>query len=366
MLRVLEGPILAHGPECKSFEEEFAAFIGDGCHAVAVSSCMAALHLSYLGFGIGRGDEVIVPAQTHVATVNAVEAVGATPVFADCDPLTGNLTAATIEPLITERTRAISVVHFLGIPCDMDEIVRIAESHQLRIVEDCALAVGARYRDRHVGMLGDSGCFSFYPVKHITTAEGGMFITRHEEVARKVAQLRAHGVDRTHSERSIPGLYDVAIAGLNYRMCELQAVLGRRQLGRVDEILRRRQANFRTLADRLTSIDAVHVIDSVLEEARSSHYCLSFVLKGDLGQRRNEIVQGLNTLGVGTSIHYPHPVPRLRYYREKYGYRREDVAHAAEISDQSVALPVGPHLVEEDVDHIADSVERVLREIDRG
>lgn len=366
VLRVLDGPILAHGPECRGFEEEFSAFIGADCHAVAVSSCMAALHLSYWALGIGPGDEVIVPAQTHVATVNAVEIMGATPVFADCDPRTGNLTPASIEALITERTRAISVVHFVGIPCAMDEILTVADRHRLEVIEDCALALGARFDGRHVGMFGDAGCFSFYPVKHITTAEGGMFITRHDELARTVAQLRAHGVDRSHSERSIPGLYDVAVAGLNYRMSELQGALGRQQLKRVDEILARREDNFARLATRLASVEGVRVVDSIDPRARSSHYCLSIILRGALGKERNRVVHGLNALGVGTSVHYPHPVPRLRYYRDKYGYSEERVPHAAQISDHSVALPVGPHVTGEDVDDMAGCVHRVLKELDRG
>lgn len=362
VLRVLEGPILAHGPECKGFEEEFSEFIGLDCHAVAVSSCMAALHLSYLALGIGAGHEVIVPAQTHVATVNAVEAVQAVPIFADCDPRTGNLTAAAVEPLVTERTRAISVVHFVGIPCDMDEILAVADQHHLRVIEDCALALGARASGRHVGMMGDAGCFSFYPVKHITTGEGGMFITRHGELARVVAQLRAHGVDRSHSERSIPGLYDVSAAGLNYRMSEMQGALGRQQLCRIDEVLARREANFLRLSSRLQSLECLQVIDSVASRTRSSHYCLSLVLQGGLGPRRNYFAQRLNALQVGTSIHYPHPVPRLQYYREKYGHTGEEFPCATIISDHSVALPVGPHVTASDADYIADCVERVLKE----
>ena len=178
VMEVLQGHILTHGPQGQAFEKEFAAFTGDQAHCVTVSSGMAALHLAYLHFGIGVGDEVIVPAQTHVATVHAVEWVGAQPVFVDCDGATGNLTAAGIAAAISPRTKAISVVHFNGIPCSMAEIMAVAEPHGLKVIEDCALAVGARYQGKHVGLWGDAGCFSFYPVKHITTGEGGMFITR--------------------------------------------------------------------------------------------------------------------------------------------------------------------------------------------
>src|SRR5437016_716483 len=153
VMEVLDGHILTHGPQCAAFEAEFAAFLGDGAHCVSVSSCMAALHLAYLHFGIGAGDEVIVPAQTHVATAHAVEWVGAKPVFVDCDPRTGNLTAARIAPHLTAQTKAISVVHFVGIPCAMPEIVALAATHGLRIIEDCAIALGSRYEGRHVGLF---------------------------------------------------------------------------------------------------------------------------------------------------------------------------------------------------------------------
>src|SRR5258707_585820 len=169
--RVLEGHILTHGPEGKAFEAAFADFVGTGASCLTVSSCMAALHLAYLHFGIGSGDEVIVPAQTHVATAHAVEWTGATPVFVDCDRATGNLTVDAIAAAMTPRTRAISVVHFVGIPCDMPPIVALARERGLAVVEDCAIALGARRNGTHVGLFGDAGCFSFYPVKHITTGE---------------------------------------------------------------------------------------------------------------------------------------------------------------------------------------------------
>jgi perosamine synthetase len=363
VLEVLQGHILTHGPQCNGFEAEFRAFLGDGAHCVTVSSCMAALHLAYLHFGLGPGDEVIVPAQTHVATVHAVEWVGAKPVFVDCDGTTGNLTADRIAAAISPRTKAISVVHFVGITCPMAEIVTVAEQYNLKVIEDCALAVGAHYQGKHVGLWGDAGCFSFYPVKHITTGEGGMFITRHQEVARSVARLRAFGVDRRYSERTIPGMYDVPSLGLNYRMSEMQAALGRVQLGRVPEILARRRANFDTLKRGLSGLPGLTVLDSNLSKVQNSHYCMSMVLKGADRQQRDMVVSRLNAAGIGTSIYYPHPVPRLTYYRNKYGYTYDRFPEAARISDQSVALPVGPHLTEGDMEFISENVNLALKGI---
>lgn len=361
VLEVLDGPILTHGPQGKAFEAEFAAFLGPNAHGVSVSSCMAALHLAYVHLGIGQGDEVIVPAQTHSATAHAVEWVGARPVFVDCDPATGNLTAERIAPAITPSTKAISVVHFVGIPCEMSPIAALAEQSGLKVIEDCALALGARLNGTHVGLFGDAGTFSFYPAKHITTGEGGMFVTRHPEVAEAVSRLRAFGVDRAHAERAIPGLYDVPTLGLNYRMSELQAALGRTQLRRVEENLARRRTNFEALKRALAGIPRVRVVDADAFAQRSSHYCLSLVLDGDLGARRNAIVGALNGRGVGTSIYYPQPVPRMTYYRTRYGYDAGRYPNAGEISDRSIALPVGPHLNGDDVAYIAEVLSQILR-----
>jgi perosamine synthetase len=363
VMDVLNGHVLTHGPQCKEFEREFGAFLGADAHCVTVSSCMAALHLAYLHFGIGPGDEVIVPAQTHVATAHAVEWVGATPVFADCDPATGNVTPAAVAAAVTAKTRAISVVHFVGIPCDMPAIMAIAERHGLKVIEDCAIAVGSRLNGRHVGLFGDAGCFSFYPVKHITTGEGGMFISRHADVAAKVAKLRAFGVDRTHTERSIPGMYDVPELGLNYRMSEMQAALGRVQMRRIAENLARRAANFAALASGLEGLPDVHVVDAPGPESVNSHYCLTARLHGPLAVRRNGLVAALNARGIGTSIYYPQPVPRMSYYRGKYGYDAASFAGAEALSDGSVALPVGPHLDVEDMATIAAAFKAALREI---
>ena len=360
VLRVLDGHVLTHGPEGKAFEAEFAAFMGPDAHAVTVSSCMAALHLAYLHLGVGPGDEVIVPAQTHAAAAHAVEWVGARPVFVDCDPATGNVTVERIAPALTDRTKVISVVHYAGIPCAMPDIVTLAQERGLKVVEDCAISIGTRWDGRHVGLFGDIGCFSFYPVKHITTGEGGMFVSRHAAVTEAVARLRAFGVDRTHTERTVPGMYDVPTLGLNYRMSELQAALGRSQTQRLGTILRVRRAHFRALQKALAGIEDLRVIDTAEPAAESSFYCLTAVLQGPLAGKRNEAVARLNAAGVGTSVYYPQPVPRMTYYRKKYGEDAARYRNAAEISDQSIALPVGPHLGDDDIRYVAETVSAVM------
>jgi perosamine synthetase len=358
---VLDGHILTHGPQCKSFEAEFSAFMGPDAHATSVSSCMAALHLSCLHFGFTKGDEVIIAAQTHVATAHAVEWTGATPVFIDCDPATGNVTAELFERAITTRTKGLLLVHFVGIPCDMPSIMKVADRHGIKVIEDCAIALGARYDGRHVGLFGDAACFSFYPVKHMTSAEGGMFASRHKAVVDQVARVRAFGVDRTYAERTLPGLYDVPMLGLNYRMSELQAALGRSQLRRLPESLRVRAANFGTLQQALGKVDGLEVIDARDPKAANSHYCLTIRPGGTWQGRRNDFVRALNAEGVGTSVHYPQPVPRMSYYQKKYGYDASRFKGAESISDGTLALPVAPHLSAADVEYIARVVTRVAK-----
>ncbi|MBM3278745.1 MAG: DegT/DnrJ/EryC1/StrS family aminotransferase [Candidatus Handelsmanbacteria bacterium] len=362
VMAVLKGDVLTHGPQGKALEEEFAAFLGGGAHCVSTSSGMAALHLSYWQLGIGPGDEVLVAAQTHTATAHAVEVVGARPVFVDCDPATGNLTPEGLEAALTPRTRAIGLVHFLGVPCDMEGIMDLARRRDLRVIEDCALAVGSRFGGTHVGLYGDAGCFSFYPVKHLTTGDGGMFITHRAELAAQVHKARGFGVDRTFAERSVPGMYDVPTLGLNYRMSDINAALGRSQLRRVGEVLARRRRNFDHLSGLLAGLPGVSTLGARDERGSNSHYCLCAVLEGDLAGRRDRVIAGLNRRGVGTSIYYPHPVPRLKYYRQKYGYAQGAFPGAERISDQSISLPVGPHLGEEEVEYIGAVFAQVIRE----
>ena len=172
LMEVLNSPILVHGPKAIQFEKDFAEFTGADT-AISVSSCTAGMHLIYFALGIGKGDEVIVPAQTHVATAHAVELVGAKAVFVDVFKDSGNINPNLVKESITSRTKAIAVVHYLGVPAAMEEIVKIAEEHNLFVLEDCALSPGAKIDNKHTGLLGDAGVFSFYPIKHLTTAEGG-------------------------------------------------------------------------------------------------------------------------------------------------------------------------------------------------
>lgn len=303
VLRVLSQSILTDGPETEAFEDKFSRYTEGGI-AIALSSCTAALHLSVMALGLKEGDEVIVPALTHPATVNAVEIMGGLPIFCDCGP-DGNMTPDGIRALISDRTVGVIVVHFLGNMCRMNEIRHVTKG--LWCIEDCALALGSTLNDTHAGLWSDVGCFSFYPAKHITTCEGGMALTKDRELAAKIKALRKFG-NEDH-------------VGLNYRMSEVHAAIGREQLRKFPEWLRRRHLNR-------------HVYDDI-PELISGSYAVSGLTNLDI---RGQMLQ----MGLETSVYYGKPVPDTDYYKKKYGAIVCPMAR--EISERSVTMPVGPHL----------------------
>lgn len=362
VMDVLSGPILAHGPRGKQFEADFAAWTG-APEAISVANCTAGLHLVWFALGIGPGDEVIVPAVTHTATAHAVELTGARAVFADIDRTTGNIDAVALEAAITPRTRGICVVHFLGLPADMDRINAIASKHNLFVLEDCALAVGSRLNGVHAGLLGGAGIFSFYPVKHMTTAEGGMIITRDAELARKLRLAKAFGVDRSVEERAVPGIYDVVSLGFNYRMNELAAALGIVQLRRMDGFLATRAKNASALRAAVESIDGLHQLAGADGASTHSHYCTSVVLPDDVAGKRADVALAMKAQGVGTSVYYPGPLPQLTYYREKYGFRRGQFPAGEWFSAGTLALPCAPHLDTDDMARVGLALAHAIKEV---
>ena len=356
---VLSGPILVHGPKSEQFENAFGEFTS-APHAISVSSCTAGMHLIYHALGFGPGDEVIVPSQTHVATAHAVELTGARPVFVDVNIDSGNMDVNILESLITPRTKALAVVHYLGVPADMEKISKIAKKHGLFLLEDCALSPGAKFNGVHTGLIGDAGCFSFYPVKHLTTAEGGMIILKDDALAQKLRLLKAFGVNRTHGERNIPGDYDVVDLGYNYRMSEVHAAIGIEQIKKLPSFLQMRKENFLSLEGYLSGLNGFCILPQPINEIlTSSHYCMGILLESELIDKRPEIMDWLKSKGIGTSIYYPHPVPHMSYYREKYG--TIDCPNAELISNSIIALPVGPHLGLNDMQTIADGLASALK-----
>lgn len=361
VMDVLSGDILTHGPRVKEFEAAFESFVGGG-HAVATSSCTASLHLAAMFAGLKPGDEVIVPAMSHVATAHAVELCGARCVFVDCEPATGNINIDAIEAAITPRTRAIFVVHFLGVPVDMERVMTIARKHGVFVVEDCALALGATLRGTHAGLFGDAGCFSFYPVKHITTGEGGMTLTRRRDVADSTRLQRAFGIERPLRPET-PGAYDVIQLGNNYRMQEMSAAIGIVQMERLPEFLEKRRENDAALLEALDGIPGVSTFAEPGTGVEPSRYCRSIILDEELTTRRSAIMRELSSRGIGTSVYYPTPIPLMSWYADREGWRRDDFPVASWISESTIALPVGPHLGVSDMRAMARALREVIQQV---
>jgi perosamine synthetase len=364
VMRVLSGTTLVHGPVTHEFEAAFAMRAG-AKHAVSLSSCTAGLHLALFTRGIGPGDEVIVPAMTHVATAHAVEFTGARPVFVDVLPESGNIDCDAMAAAMTSATKAVMVVHYLGLPCDMDRIMPVAARQEALVVEDCALAIDATYGEAKAGTLGHVGCFSFYPVKHMTTIEGGMVTTNDDGIAALIANRRAFGYDRMVGERAKPGVYDVGGLGYNYRMNEVEAAVGLAQLAKLDDFQRARARNYRLLAAELAEIDEVTVFAPVQGKSRSSHYCLNAVLPRDGSINRDSVVEALKAEGIGTSLHYPSAVPLFSYYADKYGFCRGQFPVAEWLAAQTISLPVGPHVNAEDAIRIGTAFKAAIAQVKR-
>lgn len=349
MAKVLSGTVLTHGPQCAAFEARFAELIGVR-HAITTSNCTTALHLALIAHDIGPGDEVIVPAMTHVATAHSVEHCGARPVFVDVDPATGNIDPSGIRAAMTPRTRAVMVVHYLGLPCDMDAVMAAAGG--VPVIEDCATSLGANYGGVNTGAIGVAGCFSFYPAKHITTLEGGMLTTSDDRVADRVRKQRAFGYDKNLGERSIPGVYDIAMLGWNYRMSEGHAAVGLCQLDRLAGFLAKRRANADMLISHLSRAPGGIVYPMTHGKGDSARYCVNITLPR--GMDRTPLIRALNEDGIGTSVHYPVALPLSRYYAQKYGARRESFPTADWIATHTISLPCAPHLDEDDMAYIGE------------
>ena len=347
------------GPDVDEFEQTMIDYTG----AEACASCgsgTTALQIALLACGIGPGDEVIVPAMSHVATAHAVEYCGAKPVFADVDPKSGNISPESISTCLSKRTKAIIVVHFLGLPCEMDAINKIAQSVGALVFEDAALALGAKYGNKMSGNLATAGCFSFYPIKHITSVEGGMVTTNDEELARAIQQRKAFGYDHNHQTRTKPGIYDVPVLGYNYRMNEVEAAIGLCQLTKLKDRVTVRIDNYNKLKSVLEGIDEITIFEPHQGKSVSSCYCLNVILASNSGIRRDSIVQKLKDHGIGTSVHYPGPIPMMSYYKEKYKYVSGQFPIAEWLANKTISLPVAPHVPIGFEDRIGSAIKKAI------
>ena len=357
----LERRWIGTGPKVQEFETAFAAY-RQSPYAVAVGSCTAALHLGMLALGIGPGDEVITTALTFCSSVNAIVHTGARPVLADCEPGTGNLGAAEIEARITPNTRAILIVHLYGRPCEMDEIMAVAQRHGLRVIEDCAHAIEATYRGRPVGTFGDLGCFSFYVTKNLTTAEGGMVLTADEALANRIKVLALHGLSKDAWRRfADTGYlhYQVVAAGFKCNMTDLQAAMGLAQIPRLEGFSRRRAEIWAAYLDAFADLPCV-LPPPTPDRMQHAHHLFTPVLRTEaLRISRDEVLDALTAENIGAGVHYIS-IPQHPFYSEVFGWAADAFPNAEHIGERTLSLPLSGGLDDADVADICEAFRRVL------
>jgi dTDP-4-amino-4,6-dideoxygalactose transaminase/nucleoside-diphosphate-sugar epimerase len=363
VLDCLRSGWMTTGPKTKRFEQALADYTG-AKHAIAVNSCTAALHVSLAALGIGRGDEVITTAITFPATANVVFHQGARPVLVDVDPTTLNIDPAAVEAAITPRTKAIMPVHMAGQPVDMDAIRDIAERHGLAIVEDAAHAIGAEYRGEKIGNLQGSlaSCYSFYPIKNMTTIEGGAILTNDDDFAERARLYTLHGISKDAWKRYSAGAYqhwDTFVAGFKYNMTDVQAALGIHQLPRLEGFLQTRERYATIYQQAFADLPEIETLRCVSDVRHTWHLFVILLRTDRLSIDRDGFMEALRQENIGTGIHFRslHIQP---LYRRRLRLRREDLPNAAAVSDRLLSLPLYPKMTERDVLDVVEAVRKLV------
>lgn len=380
VVKVLKSDYLTTGPAVAAFEKKVADYVG-AKYAVAVSNGTAALHVACLAAGIGEGDEVITTPITFAASANCVLYCGGTPVFADIDPDTYNISPEELEKKITSRTKAIIPVHYTGQPCDMDAILEIAHKHDLLVVEDGAHALGAVYKGKKIGSIADMTCFSFHPVKPVTTGEGGMIVTDNEELYRRLVLYRSHGITRDKDmmqqyeeqlqQSSDPALQEAADMlrgdvidpggwyyqqlelGYNYRITDISCALGASQMDKLDRFLERRRQIAKKYDEAFADIPQIKT--PWQQEGCQSGWHLYMIQT--MERSRREVFDGLRQAGIGVNVHYI-PVYRHPYY-QRNGYAGVHCLNAEAFYERAISLPIFPGLTGQQQDYV---IEHVIKE----
>jgi dTDP-4-amino-4,6-dideoxygalactose transaminase len=362
VVATLESGWLSTGPRVKQFEAAFAHYVG-ASHAVAVNSCTAALHLSLIAAGIGPGDEVITTPLTFCATANVILHAGATPIFADIDPVSMNISPIAVEAAVTPRTRAILPVHYAGLPADMTSLLEIANSYDLTTIEDAAHCVEGVVEGNKVGSIGDFTCFSFYATKNLTTGEGGMVTTNDERAATEMRIASLHGMSRDAWARYTPGSiaqYDVVMPGFKYNMMDIQAAIGLHQLARLSDMHARRSAIWAQYDAGLTDLPLRLPPQPDASTVHARHLYTVIVDEVDAGISRDALQVRLRDRGISTSIHFRalhlHP-----YYRDRFNLTRGMFPVAESVSDTTLSLPLSPAMPASAVDRVIQAVHDALR-----
>ena len=361
VVETLRSGWLTTGPKVRQFEQEFAQRIGTP-HAIAVNSCTASLHLALDAIGITEDDEVLVPTMTFAATAGVVVHSKARPVLVDCQWDTFNIDPDQIEKAITPKTKAIIPVHFAGRPCEMNRILEIAKHYNLRVIEDAAHALPARYREKMVGTIGDITCFSFYAIKTITTGEGGMATTENPDFAERMRIMSLHGISKDAWKRyGADGswYYEIIRPGYKYNLTDIAAAMGIQQLKKCDRFWEIRERYARLYNEGFKDVEEITTPPMTNGDQHAWHLYVIQLNLEQLRINRNEFIKLLNKRGIGTSVHFI-PLHLHPYYRDTFGYRPEDLPNASTVFERIVSLPIYPKMTEADVYDVIGAVRTIV------
>jgi perosamine synthetase len=360
VVEVLRSDWLTTGPKVEEFEHRFAEYVG-ARHAVAVSSGTAALHAALHALGVGPGDEVIVPPITFAATANAAVFLGATPVFADVDPQTLLIDPGCVEKKISPRTRAIIGVDYGGQPCDYDSLTSIATRAGANLVADACHSLGATLGSRQAGSLAELSAFSFHPVKHITTGEGGMITTGDARLAGRMRQFRNHGITTDHHQRHVEGawFYEMVELGYNYRLTDFQCALGLSQLSRLPDWLLRRREIALCYSEAFRELEGIELLQVRPGVSHAYHLYVVRITGKNPRANRDRVFSQLRGRGIGVNVHYI-PVHLHPFYRTRFGTGPGLCPVAERVYGEILSLPLFPAMTDEDVAAVVREVERAL------
>jgi dTDP-4-amino-4,6-dideoxygalactose transaminase len=355
---VLRSGWLTTGPRVAQFEKDLSAYFG-GRAVRAVSSATAGLQLALLALNLKEGDEVITTPLTFVATLNTIVQAGGRPVLVDIDPYTRNMDMKLLARAITPRTRALMPVHFAGLPVDLDDIYAIAVKHKLRVVEDCAHAIGAEYKGKKLGSFGDIQVMSFHPNKNMTTGEGGAVVTDDKDVLKRIEVMRFHGIDRDSFNRFAKGgsqHYDVIAPGFKYNMMDIQAAIGLHQLPMLDGFIASRTTLVEAYRKRLSGLgNSLQLPASPAYAHRHAWHLLTALVP-----ERDAFIEKMKEKNIGVGMHYVAS-HLFTYYKETFGFKAGDFPHAEHVGAHICSLPLFPTMTDADLDRVVAAVQQVLR-----
>ena len=359
VVEILRSDFLTTGPAVESFESAMMQLVGSP-FAVAVNSGTAALHTLLHGFGVGPGDEVIVPTITFAATATAVLHAGAKPVFADVDPNTILLGPEQVESVLTEKTKAVIAVDFAGQACDYEALRELLGPKNIYLFADACHAIGGSRDGKKVGNLADATSFSFHPVKHVTTGEGGMVMTNSESAAKRMRQFRNHGISVTHADREKNGgwFYEIEEVGMNYRLSDIHCALGTSQLRRLDEWVARRQEVAKRYDELLANVPGIEPLATFGQVEHAYHLYVVRVKEQLAGFSRQQAFAKLRERQIGANVHYI-PVHLHPYFQKNLGTGSGQLPNAESYYEEALTLPLFPSITDQQIESVVDVLSNI-------